>query len=185
MEDREIINLYWSRNEAAIGQTHTKYGRLLHSISYNILSNHEDSQECVNDTYQKAWNAMPPQRPDSLTAFLGRIVRNLSINCWHKARAQKRSNGAKELLLELAECVPDKNNVEKVIEARELSEFISDWLCTLSQENRVLFLRRYWYGVPLKRLAHEYGTTPSKLGSRMYRLRQELKVTLEKEGVSI
>lgn len=183
MEDIQIIKLYWSRDETAIQETNTKYGRLLHSIAFNILSNHEDSEECVNDTYNNAWDIMPPQKPNSLMAFLGRMVRNLSINRWHKNRAQKRYNGAEVLLSELSDCVPASNSVEKAIDTKELSEFISDWLCTLPQDNRVLFLRRYWFGDSIKTLAYECNTTPNKLAARMYRLRQNLKTAMEKEGV--
>ena len=183
MEDLQIIKLYWLRNEAAIKETNTKYGRLLHSIALNILSNHEDSEECVSDTYSKAWNAMPPQKPNSLAAYLGRIVRNLSINRWHKNRAQKRYTGADTLLSELSDCVPSTKNVEKEIEAQELSEVISNWLCALSQDDRVLFLRRYWFGDSVNILADECGTTPNKLAGRMYRLRQSLRKALEKEDI--
>jgi RNA polymerase sigma-70 factor (ECF subfamily) len=183
MEDLQIIELYWSRNEEAIQETNTKYGRFLHSIALNILSNQQDSEECVSDTYCKAWNVIPPQKPNSLAAYLGRIVRNLSINRWHEKRAQKRYNGAELLISELSDCVPSSNSVEKGIEVRELSEVISDWLCTLSQDNRVLFLRRYWFGDPLNKLADECGTTINKLAGRLYRLRQSLKNILKSEGV--
>lgn len=183
MEDLQIIKLYWLRDEAAIIETNTKYGRLLHTIANNILSDYEDSEECVSDTYCNAWNAIPPQKPNSLASYLGRIVRNLSINRWHEHRAQKRYNGADVLLSELSECVPSINNVEKEIESNELSEVISDWLFTLSQDDRVLFLRRYWFGDSVNKLADECGTTPNKLAGRMYRLRQSLKKALEKEDI--
>ena len=111
------------------------------------------------------------------------MVRNLSINRWHKNRAQKRYNAAEVLLSELSDCVPASNSVEKAVDKKELSEFISDWLCTLSQENRVLFLRRYWFGDSIKKLAYECNTTQIKLAARMYRLRQNLKTAMEKEGV--
>ncbi|WP_312701019.1 sigma-70 family RNA polymerase sigma factor [Sedimentibacter sp.] len=182
MDDLQIIKLYWSRDEEALKETNTKYGRLLHSIALNILSNHEDSEECVNETYLKAWNAIPPQKPDSLTAYLGRIVRNLSINRWHENRAKKRYDGADALLSELSDCIPSLNSVEREIEAKELTRVISEWLCTLPQDDRVLFLRRYWFGDPINKLARECGTTPAKLSGCMYRLRQRLKDALEREG---
>ena len=183
MEDLEIIGLYWSRNEAAIRETNTKYGRLLYGIALNILSNCEDSEECVNDTYCNAWNAIPPEKPNSLVAYLGRIVRNLSINRWHNNRAQKRYNGTDLLLSELSDCIPAELTVENELESMVLSEIISDWLCTLTQDDRVLFLRRYWFGDPVNTLANECGTTPNRLAGRMFRLRQGLKKALEKEGV--
>lgn len=183
MEDLQIIELYWLRDEAAIKETNIKYGLMLQTIALNILSNYEDGEECVNDTYSKAWNTMPPQKPNSLAAYLGRIIRNLAINRWHQNRAQKRYNGANLLLSELSDCVPSTENVEKEIEVKELSELISAWLCTLSQDDRVLFLRRYWFGDPINILAVKCGTTPNKLAGRMYRLRQSLKKALEREDI--
>ena len=185
MEDLDIIALYWSRDEAAIRETSKKYGHLLYGIAFNILSNHEDSEECINDTYCKAWNVIPPEKPNSLSAYLGRIVRNTSINLWYKNRAQKRYNGAEVILSELSDCVPANSTVENEIEAKVLSEVISDWLYLQSQDDRVLFMRRYWFGDSLKKLADECGTTPNKLAGRMYRLRQGLKNVFEKEGVML
>ncbi|MDD2502504.1 MAG: sigma-70 family RNA polymerase sigma factor [Clostridia bacterium] len=183
MEDLEIVKLYWSRDEAAIQETNTKYGRLLLGIAYNILSRYEDCEECVNDAYNRAWNAMPPLMPKSLRAYLGRIVRNLSIDRWHQNRAQKRYNGADVLLSELSDCIPDLNTIEREIESNELAEIISNWLYSLSQDDRVLFLRRYWFGDALNKLADECGTTANKLAGRMYRLRKGLKNTLEMEEI--
>jgi len=185
MEDLQIIKLYWLRDETAIEETDKKYGGLLHNIALNILSNYEDGEECVNDTYTKAWNAIPPQNPIFLAAYLGRIVRNLSINRWHKNRAQKRYNGAEVLLSELSDCIPALNTVEKEIETYELTKVISDWMHTMSQDDRVLFLRRYWFGDTLNKLARECGTSPNKLAGRMYRLRLNLRNELEKEGISL
>lgn len=130
MDDLAIIELYWERNERAIKETNTKYERLLYKISYNILSNHEDSQECVNDAYIKAWKSIPPERPRSFTAYLGRIVRNLSIDYWNKNRAQKRYSGGDILLSELQDCIPSSNTVWAEIESKILSEIISNWLYT-------------------------------------------------------
>jgi RNA polymerase sigma-70 factor (ECF subfamily) len=185
MDDWQMIEEYWSRNEAAIQETDKKYGRLLRSITWNILSNTEDSEECVSDTYLKAWNSIPPEKPRSLVAFLGRIARNLAINRWHKNRAQKRYNSAEMLLSELSDCVPSSNNVEMEIEVNEISAIISNWLYTLSKGDRILFMRRYWYGDSLIKLAGKCGTTQNKLAGRMYRLRLDLKGTLEKGGVLI
>ena len=185
MEDWQIIGQYWSRNESAIQETDIKYGQLLHSITWNILANSEDSEECVSDTYLKAWNSMPPENPNSLAAYLGRIARNLSINRWHENRAQKRYHNAEMLLSELADCIPALNTVETEMEVNELSEFIGNWLYTMPKDDRILFLRRYWYGDSLKKLAGKYGTTQNKLAGRMYRLRHALRGALEKEGVSI
>ena len=185
MEDLEIIELYWKRDESAIEETNTKYGKLLHKISLNILSNFEDSQECVNDTYIKVWKSIPPQRPKFFTAYLGRIVRNVSINRWHESRAQKRYSSGDILLSELADCVPSSGTTESEIETKVLSEIISKWLFSLPKNDRVLFVRRYWYGDSIKELAIKTGTTPNKLAGHMYRLRYCLKNALEKEEVSL
>ena len=183
MEDLKIIELYWLRDESAIEETNIKYGRLLHSIAYNILSNYEDSQECTNDTYYKAWDSIPPQKPQYFAAYLGRIVRNFSINLWHKNRAKKRYGGVELLISELSDCIATSDTVEKEIETKEISECINNWLYTLLQDDRVLFLRRYWFGDSLKSLAKESGTSPDKLAGRMYGLRQSLKDALEKEEI--
>ena len=183
MEDIQIIKMFWLRNENAIQEIKLKYGRLLYSIAYNILSSHEDSEECVSDTYYKAWNSIPPHKPNSLVAFLGRIIRNQSIDLWYKNHAKKRYNGAEILISELSECIPSPNDVEGEIESKELSEFISEWLYTLSQENRVLFVRRYWFGESLNALASEHGIASNRLAQQMYRMRQILKNEMEKEGI--
>lgn len=185
MEDVEIVALYWERDERAIQETDNKYGRFCHSLSMNILSVREDAEECVNDTYQKAWNSIPPERPNAFRAWLGRIVRNLSINRWHHSRAQKRYQGAEELLSELSDCIPDTKSTEEILEAQALSQFINDWLDTLSASDRALFIRRYWNGEQLQKLAADSKTPPGKLAGRMLRLRRSLRDFLTKEGVSI
>jgi len=185
MEDIQIIELYNARIETAISETDNKYGRMLYGIALNILSNHWDSEEVVNNTYIKVWNAIPPERPNSLGAYLGRITRNLSINRWHEQRAKKRYNGAEMLLSELSDCVPTAQTVETVIEVRELAQVIDRWLGTLSTDNRVLFLRRYWFGDAVDLLARECETSANKMAGRLYRLRQSLKKALEMEGISL
>lgn len=183
MDDIDIINLYWERNEKAIDETSIKYGRLLYSISFNILSNNEDSQECVNETYMKAWKSMPPEKPRSLLAYIGRIVRNLSFDCWNKNRAQKRYSGGELLLSELEECIPSSDSIWSEIDSKFLSKLISKWLCSLSEKDRNLFIRRYWYGDSIKELAIKTGTSPNKLAGHMYRLRLKLRDVLEVEEV--
>lgn len=185
MEDAEIIEMYWKRDEAAITESNIKYGRMLKHIAFNILSNHEDSEECVNDTYGKVWETVPPKRPNSLAAYMGRIIRNLSINRWYENRTQKRGNGAAVLLSELSDCIPSQDFVESDIEADSLTEIINAWLSTLPQDDRVLFLRRYWYGDDLNMLAFECSVSPNKMAGRIYRLRRKLKTILEGEGVSV
>lgn len=185
MEDHEIINLYWNRDETAIWETNYKYGRFCHSIAVNILSVIEDAEECVSDSYHKAWDSIPPERPHVFRAWLGRIVRNLSINRWHHNRAQKRYAGMETLLSELSDCIPGSETTEEIVESQALTGHINDWLDSLTDTERLLFIRRYWNGEQLKPLASLIGTTPNRLAGQMYRLRNRLKSYLAEKGVAI
>ncbi len=184
MEDKEIINLYYNRDEQAIKQTDIKYGLLCRAIAMNILSKREDAEECVNDTYLAAWNSMPPQKPTSLKTFLGRITRNISISKFRANHAKKRYSSLEIMLSELDDCIPDTFNVEEQFEETMLSEYISNWLDSLNDEDRAIFVRRYWYGDSCKTLARKCGFTQNKMASHMFKLRVSLKSFLEKEGVS-
>lgn len=183
MEDFDIIEMFWHRDEAAITEANEKYGKFCHSIAYNILSIHEDAEECVNDTWHKTWNSIPPERPNSLRAWLGRLVRNLSLDRWRKSRAKKRYCGMEILLSELEDCIPSSVSVEHQVESHELPIIIDRWLDTLQKQDRVLFVRRYWNGETVKELALEKGAAPSKISKRLYNLRLSLKSFLEKEEV--
>ena len=183
MNDNQIVSLYHARDEAAIHESSAKYGHLLNCIAYSILSNREDSEECVSDTYQKAWDSIPPQAPTRLAAYLGRITRNLSINRWHAARAQKRGNG--ELIAELTDCIPSPQTVETAMDALELTSILTGWLRALPPRERALFLRRYWFGERLGDLADECLLSPNQLAGQMHRLRAKLRTHLEQEGVSL
>lgn len=185
MDDREIITLYQSRDETAITETDRKYGPFCRRVAENILTVREDAEECVSDTYHAAWNAIPPQEPRSLRAFLGRIVRNLSLDRWRAGRARKRYNGVEVLLSELEDCVPDGETAEEALDRRALGETISRWLDGLPEEERRLFLRRYWYGDAVKTLAEEAGCTENQMAQRMLRLRKQLRRVLEAEGVDL
>lgn len=185
MEDQEIIALYWLRDETAIRETDRKYGAFCHSLAMNVLSVREDAEECVSDTYHRAWEAIPPERPTAFRAWLGRIVRNLSINRWRHDRAQKRYAGAEVLLSELADCIPSPERTEEVLEGEALAEHICGWLDALPQADRRLFLLRYWNGEALKTLAPAWGTTPNKLAGRMLRLRKSLGAYLTERGVAL
>lgn len=185
MDDDQIVELYWNRKEEAIKESDVKYGKLLQQISFHILFNQQDSEECVNDTYCKVWEAIPPQKPTSLRAYMGRIVRNLSINRWYENRAQKRGGDTNVLLSELSECIPASDTVETEIDEKELTQLMNTWLLELSQDDRVLFLRRYWYTDSVKDLAKECNTSQNIMAGRIYRLRQRLKAFLLKEGIVI
>ena len=185
MEDHEIVALYWQREERAIVETDRKYGAFCHRIALNLLGVREVAEETVNDTWQEAWTSMPEEKPDRLRAWLGRVVRNLSVDRWRRDHRQKRFAGIETLLSELEDCVPSAETAEGAVEAAELAKAIDTWLRTLPREDAVLFLRRYWNGMSLKELAGERGVAPNRLAQRMYRLRLELKSALEKEGYSV
>lgn len=185
MEDNKIIELYWQRKESAITETAKKYGSFCHRIALNILTLQEDAEECVNDSYYSVWNRIPPTRPNSFKTFLGRIVRNLSISRYRKNHAQKRYSGIELLLSELEDCIPAATQVEEVIEGQQLSALISDWLESLSAEERTLFIRRYWFGEELQQLAKEFRITPNALAGRMLKLRKALRRQLEEEGITL
>lgn len=183
MEDGAIIELYWARDQRAIIASDEKYGALCRSLSLNILASREDAEECVNDTWHRAWNTMPPQRPGSLRAYLAKIVRSLSIDRWRAKRAKKRGEGLEILLEELEDCVPATPSAEAAAEAREVAGHIDRWLDGLSPENRVAFVGRYWYGMGMDELSERVGISARQMTQRLFRLRSSLRKALEREGV--
>jgi RNA polymerase sigma-70 factor (ECF subfamily) len=186
MDDQQIIDLYWARSENAISETAEKYGKYCHTIAYHILHNDEDSEECVNDTYLRAWEAMPPQRPHRLSAFLGKITRNLSLDRYKRLAAEKRGSGQVPLALdELLDCVPTGDSAEKTADDLALTESLNRFLGTLSVDSRRIFLRRYWYLTPVKEIAAEASISESKVKMSLLRSRKELKKFLEKEGIAL
>lgn len=185
MDDHAIVELYHRREERAIAETDKKYGTLCRSIALRLLGVREDAEECVNDTWFAAWDKMPPARPQSLGAFLGRITRNLSVSRWRRDSAQKRGGGLELLLSELEDCVPAPGTVEETLERHQLGQAISAWLDTLAAEDRRLFIRRYWYGEAVKKLAAETGERANTLSQRLSRLRKSLRLFLESEGVEV
>ncbi len=186
MDDKQIVDLYWARSENAISETSKRYGKYCHYIARNILHNDEDSEECVNDTYLRAWEAMPPNRPERLSVFLGKIVRNLSIDRYRSYNAQKRGKGQIPLALEeLGECVPASGIEAGIIEAMMFTDIMNRFLADLTEEKRKIFVRRYWYLSPVKDIAREYGISESKVKVILLRVRNDLRQTLEKEGVTL
>lgn len=185
LEDHEIVSLYWAREERAIQETDRKYGAVCLSVSRNLLGRYEDAEECVNDTYLAAWNAMPDERPENLRAWLLRVIRNLSIDRFRHDHAAKRYDGLELLLSELEDCVPSLISVEQEAEALETGRIIDEWLRSLNAEDRQLFVRRYFSGETLKALAVRYGLSEGRLAKRMFRLRKQLRSVLEKEGISL
>ncbi|MGN1111406.1 MAG: RNA polymerase sigma factor [Oscillospiraceae bacterium] len=184
MDDKEIVELYWTRNEAAIGETAARYGRFCYSIAYNILGNNEDAEESVNDTYLDAWNSIPPHRPSVLSAFLGKITRRVSIDRWRKHNAQKRGGGQFTLALdELEECISGGKSVEQAVEAKLLSDVVNSFVKSLPDTERSVFLCRYWYMDSVESIAKEFGFSQSKVKSMLYRTREKLRARLVKEGL--
>ncbi len=185
MEDADIIELYWQREERAIEETARKYGTYCRNIAYNILQVYEDAEECVNDGYQHCWESIPPERPGRFRAWLGALVRNLSINRWKRERAARRGGGFSLMLEELGDCLPAPVDTEQAAELRELGRQINCWLSKLGEDERRLFLRRYWYGDSITDLADSLGMSGNGLRQKLFRLRRGLRAFLEKEGYHI
>ncbi len=185
MEDSKILALYRQRSERALEETEKKYGALLRRIAKNLLDAPEDAEECVNDALHAAWQKIPPEQPRNLSAWLGRVTRNLAVSRFRKNRAQKRSGGIEVLLSELDDCVPAPGSVAEAVEAAELSRILSAWLDSLAEADCILFVRRYWYGDAVQALAKQHGCTPAQMAQRMLRLRNNLKTHLEAKGVSL
>lgn len=183
MEDSDIIELYWRRNERAIGESSSKYGSYCLSIANNILSNLQDSEECVNSTWLNVWNAIPPQRPNRLSAFFAKITRNLSINKLRARTAEKRSgNEAAIAIDELGECLSASDNVEAEYQRKELGEKISRFLHTLPERECNMFIRRYFYVQSIKEIATHYRLKESNVLVILSRTRKKLRLYLQKEG---
>lgn len=183
MEDHQIVDLFWKRSEEAISETSNKYGKYCYSISYNILTNQEDAEECVADTWLSAWNSIPPRRPSYLAAFLGRITRNMSIDRWRTRSRYKRGGGEVTLALEeLEECVSDGQTVESVFERKQLTRTFNEFLDSLPETERRVFLRRYWYLDSVRDISERLQFSESKVTSMLFRTRKKLRKVLEKEG---
>ena len=186
MEDNQIVALFWARDEKALTETEQKYGNYCRTIAYNILQSREDSEECVNDTWLRAWNAMPPQKPNILQAFLGKITRNLSLDRYKLGRAAKRGGGQTDVALEeLEQCIPAGADVEEAVALNELSRLLDDFLRTLPERECCIFLRRYWFVDSTADIAKRYKMPEGSVKSGLYRTRQKLRDYLEKAGVNV
>lgn len=179
MEDYEIVDMYWSRNEKSIVETEKKYGAMLFKISDSILDCHMDAEECVNDTYLSAWKAMPTDRPIYLGAYLSKIVRNLSINRYRKNK-RKRQIVTVELMDELCECISDNDHDDNV---QYLSLVLNDFLRDLEKEKRVMFISRYFDAMSIEEIAKKMGIGKSKVKTTLFRVRNKLKERLNEEGL--
>ncbi|MDR2532742.1 MAG: sigma-70 family RNA polymerase sigma factor [Oscillospiraceae bacterium] len=184
MDDTMIIELYQNRSESAIAETASKYGSYCLAIATNILKNREDAEECVNDTYYKVWEAIPPEQPASFSSFIGRITRNTSLNKYKSRKRNKRFGNEFSLLLsELEDCIPSSKKVEEEAENLFTSESISRFLYSIDKESRVIFMRRYYYADSVKQVAERLVMSESKVKSNLFRTRNKLKAHLESEGL--
>ena len=184
MDDSKIIELYFARDEDAIKETAYAYGKKLDRLSLSIIRNSEDAEECVNDTYLKAWNTMPPQKPNFLFAFLAKICRHLCFGKLDYQKAKKRNFNVVTLSDELAVCIPNKFASAK-IEQEMLGEFLTAFLNTLSEDSRLIFMRRYWFFDSISEISKRYNFSESKVKTSLFRARGKLKSYLEREGISI
>ena len=186
MDDKDIVDLYWKRDEKAISETAERYGSYCYSIAYNILADKGDAEESVNDSYLNAWNSMPPHRPAVLSTFIGKITRYISLKKWRAKRAQKRGEGNIDLAYEeLSECILSESNVDEELENKEISKLIDDFLDTLPLCEQSVFVCRYWYFDSVSAIAKQFGFSESKVKSMLHRTRKKLRSKLSEEGVEI
>ncbi len=183
MEDLGIITLYFNRDERAITETEAKYGKLCHKISYNILGDEHEAEECTNDTYFGVWNAIPPERPHSLGAFVSRVARNIALKRLEYNMASKRCRDTLVSMSELEEVIPDTLNSGS-IEDKELGEWISEFLRAEKQTARNVFVRKYWFFDSIAEISERYSFSEAKVKSMLFHTRARLKKYLERKGVS-
>ena len=184
MEDSKIIDLYFARSEDAIKHTDETYGRRLYHLAENIVKNGQDAEESVNDTYLKAWDTIPPQRPQHFFAYIAKICRNFALKKLDWKKAAKRNAEVVSLTEEMEMCIPDKTR-DREIEARELGMVLDRFLRTLTPENQMVFLRRYWYVDTIAEIAARYGISESAVLMRLNRTRAKLQTFLEKEEINV
>lgn len=180
MDDRRIVDLYWARDEHAILESDKKYGRMLHSLSYSLLSSREDAEECVNDTYLDAWGAMPTARPEFLGAFLSKITRRISVDRFRKKHREKRG-GIDNLTEELSECISGGRTPSEEYDDKRISEQLNEFLYGQPKEKRVMFVLRYFYSSSIDDIADRLGISESKVKTTLFRMRAELKERLEEQ----
>lgn len=184
MTDDQIVELYWNRSEDAIAQTDAQYGGRLRGLSMRILQNQEDAEEILNDTYMKTWESIPNERPRLFFAYIAAICRRLAFNLLNWNQAAKRKAEIVAITEEIELCVPDPSQ-ERAARGRELAKVLDDFLATLPEDSRLIFLRRYWYADSVAAIAKRYDMTESKVKMQLLRTRNKLKDYLEKEGVTI
>ena len=185
IDDERIIDLFFKRDQQGIRELDIKYGKTCHSLSYNITNSKQDAEECVNDAYLGAWNTISPTRPNPLLSYIVKIVRNISLKIYWRKQAAKRSGNYKIALEEIEGCIAGPQNVEDEMEARELARIIEEFLDTLTLENRVIFMRRYWFADSYKDIAELVGLTEKNISVRLTRIREKMKQYLIEREVSV
>ena len=186
MDDRRIVELFLERSEEAILETDIKYGRYCHKIAFNVLGNDEDSEECVNDAYMRAWGSIPPNEPDSMASYIGRITRNLALDKLRQKQSDKRGNGEVPVVLdELAECVSGHDELERRQDSAEIAAAIDSFLDELNSVERGVFMRRYWMMEPIGDGANRDDISVARTTTMLFRLRNRLKKHFMKEGIPL
>ena len=185
IDDEKIIEMFFERSEQGIRELDIKYGKVCHKLSNNIVNNRQDAEECVNDAYLGAWNAIPPARPNPLLTYICKIVRNISLKIYDRKEAAKRSSHYTIAMEEIEACIADPKTAEAEIEARELARIIESFLDTLTLDNRVIFIRRYWFFDSCKDIAEFVGLSEKNISVRLTRIRQKMKSYLAEREVSV
>ena len=185
IDDEKIIDLFFERSEQGIRELDNKYGTVCHNLSYNIVNNRQDAEECVNDAYLGAWNTIPPVRPNPLLSYIVKIVRNISLKIYWRKEAAKRNGHYTIALEEIEGYIADQKTVEDEIEARELARIIGEFLDTLTLENRVIFMRRYWFADSYKDIAEFMGLSEKNISVRLTRIREKMKQYLIEREVFV
>ena len=185
IDDKTMMELFFKRSEQAIQELDIKYGKVFHKLSYNIVNNRQDAEECVNDAYLGAWNAIPPARPNPLLSYICKIVRNLSLKSYYRKEAEKRSSRYTIAMEELEASIAGPNTVETEMAVKELARIIEGFLDTLTAENRVIFMRRYWFSDSYKDIAEFVGLSEKNISVRLTRIREKMKQYLIEREVFI
>lgn len=185
IDDDKIIEMFFERSEQGIRELDIKYGKVCHKLSYNIVNSKQDAEECVNDAYLGAWNAIPPARPDPLLSYICKIVRNISLKIYYRKGAARQNSTYTIAMEEIEACIADSNTVEAEIEVRELARIIESFLETLTVENRVIFMRRYWFADSYKDIAKFMGLSEKNISVRLTRVREKMKQYLIEREVFV
>lgn len=185
MEDEKIIELFFDRSEQALQELDKKYGQVCHKLSRNILNDRLDAEECVNDAYLGMWNAIPPEKPDPLLTYLCKVVRNISLKLYHRKTAARRNSIYDVAIQELEACLTAPDNVEAEIETKELACMIADFLDTLTEENRVIFMRRYWFSDTYADISRRVGLSEKNVSVRLTRIRRQMKQYLTEREIFV